>query len=243
MSDKYFSNVKLLCGFNGADGATAFTDESSAARAATFFGNAKLDTAQKRFGTAALLLDGSGDYVSFADSADFTLGANDFTVECWIRFANSPDATSRNWVTHYDAGGSQRAWIWRYSASRLQFLYSTNGISTTSFLTDWFPQSQVWYHCAAAREAANLRFFVNGELSAVHNIGAASIFNSSSAIRIGAENSAATNFWDGWIDEVRLTVGAARYTSAFIPPQGPFSRAKRTGTVDEFAQPTIGVYR
>ena len=30
--------------------------------------------------------DGSGDFVSVADSTDFTLGNSDFTVECWVYF-------------------------------------------------------------------------------------------------------------------------------------------------------------
>jgi hypothetical protein len=238
MSDKFFGNVELLCGFEGSDGATSYTEESNS-RAATFVGNAQIDTAQSRFGSSSLLLDGTGDLVSFADSADFSLSNNPFTIECAVRFAITPDATSRNWVTHYDAASSQRAWIWRYSASRLQFLYSSDGISATSLVTNWFPAASVWYHCAVSRAGADLRFFVDGALMATHNIGTASIHNSSTAIRIGAENATPANFWNGWIDEVRITVGVARYTAAFTPPRGPYSRGKRLGVLGEFSQPVV----
>ena len=75
--------TKLCSHFNGADGATDYTDP--VAGAATFGGTAQLDTAQKEFGTAALLLDGNSDYVTYPDSDDWSFGTGDFTIDFWIR--------------------------------------------------------------------------------------------------------------------------------------------------------------
>lgn len=247
MSDKHFSQVQLLCGFNGADGATAFTDESTAARAATFVANAQLDTAQFKYGTASLLLDGTGDYVSFADAAAFTLGTSDFTIEAWVRFSSLP-ATTQEFLTHYTATGEQRAWIFGYAggSGQIRFSYSTAGTSATliSVVGAWTPEIGRWHHVAACRIGSTLRLFADGVLIVSHNIASASIFNTTAPVRVGAGSFAALdNFLFGWIDEARITVGAGRYATDFIPAQGPFSRAKRTGVIAGARQPTIGVYR
>ena len=76
----------FLCHFNGVDEATAATDSGlggNAPHTITFSGTAQLDTAVKKLGSAALLLDGNSDYVSMADSADWTFAGN-FTIECFI---------------------------------------------------------------------------------------------------------------------------------------------------------------
>ena len=65
------ANLKLLLHFDGSDGATTTTDSSNNERTITLAGDAQLDTAQKKFGTASLLLDGNGDLASAADDGDF----------------------------------------------------------------------------------------------------------------------------------------------------------------------------
>ena len=61
--------------------ATADTD----GKAITVFGDAQLSTTQKKFGTASVLLDGTGDYLSLATSSDFGFGTGDFAVEAFVR--------------------------------------------------------------------------------------------------------------------------------------------------------------
>ena len=58
-----FNKVSLLLPFDGSDTATSTSDESDNSHTITFGGTAQLDTAQKKFGTASLLLDGDSDYV------------------------------------------------------------------------------------------------------------------------------------------------------------------------------------
>lgn len=240
MSDKYFSSVKLLCSFDGLDGATAFTDESSAARTVTFVGNAQLDTDQKRFGSTSLRLDGSGDYVTVPDSADFTLGLSDFTVECWARFNALPSAQV-SFIAHYNATGGQRGWSMGYDHTNttLRFLHSTNGANTFFPAATWTPTTGVWYHVAVTRRSGVFRFFVDGRLIGENSaMTANSIFDSASPLQIGAMSLGAIPL-NGWIDEARFTVGVARYTSDFVVQRGPFSRGKRLGVAGEGSQPII----
>jgi hypothetical protein len=58
--DPHFANVVLLAGFDGADGATSFTDEGNSAHTLAPSDNAQIDTEQSQFGGASLRLDGTG---------------------------------------------------------------------------------------------------------------------------------------------------------------------------------------
>src|SRR3990167_8969973 len=78
------SYTKLLLHGDGSDASTTITDEIG--KTVTAVGNAQLDTAQKKFGTASILLDGTGDYATVPDSDDWNFGAGDFTIDFWVRF-------------------------------------------------------------------------------------------------------------------------------------------------------------
>ena len=78
--DKY---TKLLLHCNGADESAVFTDE--AGKTVTRNGGAQIDTAQYKFHGASGLFDGTGDYLSLADSDDWDFGTGNFTVETWLR--------------------------------------------------------------------------------------------------------------------------------------------------------------
>ena len=78
----------LLLHMNGADTSTTFTDNSSYINSMTAAGNAQLDTADKKFGSASGLFDGTGDYVYatyVADEHDWFV--EDFTIDCWVKAA------------------------------------------------------------------------------------------------------------------------------------------------------------
>jgi hypothetical protein len=81
------SITSLLLTLNGTNGATSTVDEAGS-HTITFNGNAQLSTGQKKFGTASLLLDGSGDYLDVSQDSKFNL-TGDFTIECWIRTSST----------------------------------------------------------------------------------------------------------------------------------------------------------
>lgn len=61
----------------------------------TVHGNAAVTTAQKKFGTHSLYLDGTGDYLELPIHADFdTTTGEDFTLEFWWRQASAVSSSS-----------------------------------------------------------------------------------------------------------------------------------------------------
>jgi hypothetical protein len=233
--DPDFANVKLLFGFEGADGSTTVVDERSTGHTITDNpSDAEIDTAQFRFGTSSLLIQSlapPGHY-SAADHADFALGTSDFTLEAHVRFSSLSGIQTLISQWHETTG--RRAWALRkIPDGKLAFLYSTSGSNTIEVLGDWSPAADTWYYVAVARIGATLRLFVEGaggiaRMVATHNIAAASINNSVTEVRIGCINGSGGTPTDGmlgWLDEVRLTVGEGLYTVSFVAPQSAFPRS------------------
>ena len=100
-TESYDSYTKLMLHMEGSDGSTTFTDEIG--KAVTANGNAQIDTAQKKFGAASGLFDGTGDYLTLANSNDWSFGSGDFTIDFWVNHATTP--TSSVVINYYTAGG------------------------------------------------------------------------------------------------------------------------------------------
>ncbi len=214
--------TKLMLHCDGAGGSTSFPDSSSGAHTITANGDAQVDTAQSKFGGASLLLDGSGDYLSSADDADYELGSSDFTLECWVRFNTLPGSgTEVALLSKYTISGNQRSWRLTYvGGTGLRFIYSTDGTTTGGADKSWSPSTGTWYHVALVRSGNTLIYFIDGTSIGTAAISGA-IFDGTAALQIGAYNSGA--FLNGWVDEVRISVGVARWTANFTPPAVPYS--------------------
>lgn len=78
----------LMLHLDGRDGYTRTTDISSSAHDITFNDNVEIDTAQSKFGGASAYFDGTGDFLTVPNSADWDFGTGDFTIDCWIRLAS-----------------------------------------------------------------------------------------------------------------------------------------------------------
>jgi hypothetical protein len=233
-TDPSFSSVVLLMGFEGADASTTFDDESTANHTMTATGNAQIDTAQFKFGASSLLLDGSGDAVETGDSADWDLsGANSdqFTVEAWIRF----NSTSGTQVIVSQFGRvNQRAFSFRFNnGTGIGWFQSISGTASDVILeTAWSPSTGTWYHVACDKSSGGvIRTYVDGVMFGKTTPADSTMFNATENLRIGASEDVITgtltNFFNGWIDEIRITKGVARYASdsGYTVPTAAFPRS------------------
>ena len=208
------ADTKLLLHFDGNDAATSTEDASASGHSVTFYGDAQLDTAQKELGTASLLLDGTGDYLSIPDSTDWDFGSGDFTIDFWVRFDTFPGLDNP---------------IWRGTGCYLY--YSTNdglifydGGTYHSFA--WTASTDTWYHVAVVGASSKGRAYVDGtQIDAEVNI--ASITVSTTTI-IGWSTS--TYYIHGWFDEFRISKGIARWKANFTPPTSAYTESTTTST-------------
>ena len=226
-TDPYIARVSLLLHGDGSDGSTTFVDNSPNPKTVTVQGNAKISTAQSKYGSAAAYFDGSGDYVTLPTGEDWQFGASDFTVEAWVRFGALSNQTI---VGNLNLQATPyKGWVLRYdptlSPSGLRFVAFKGDSANASdvFQIPWSPSADVWYHIAAARSGSALRLFVNGQLIGSGTLVNATTIGSASGrpLMVGAQDSygGPNIFFNGHIDDLRITKGVGRYTAAFTPPE------------------------
>jgi hypothetical protein len=216
--DIYRSNVSLLLHGDGTNGSTTIIDSSPSPKTVTAVGNAQISTAQSKFGGSSLAFDGSGDYVSIADSADFTFGSGNFTIEFWVY---PSDSTQRIIASHGNAALPGTAWDFtRFSTGAVLFnCYDTVGSVIIGALQSPSITTNAWTHVALVRNGNSFVLYANGIGGSVLT-SSSPLYDPSSAIDIGRLVGVG-NAFNGYIDDFRITKGVARYTANFTPPTAP----------------------
>ena len=178
-------------------------------------GNAQISTSVYKYGTGSMYFDGSGDQLTRASSPLYSFGTGDFTVEMWV----NTSSTANMCLIDTRPTGAAEPWA-IYTTATTSYPYFYDGSSRTSSIALTL---NTWVHVAVCRASGTLRIFVNG----VQGYSAANTTNlTSGAVQIGGAFSGA--YLTGYIDDLRITNGYARYTTTFTPPTAAFPNA---GTV------------
>lgn len=230
-----FSTVVLLAGFNGSNGATSYTEESSYAKTASFTSTTALSTTSPKFGTACLARNtgASTTRVGFPASTDWQImptSTSKFTIEMWVKFASvSTPGSNEYLIGQWTATGNQRAWaIIRSTANELRFQYSLDGIATSDALVMQGNVSGLtagtWYSVCVECDGSFIRTYLNGVMTA-KSAPLGAIFHAASDTMDFHESASATAIV--YIDEARITKGAARYASdaGYTPAVAAFPRS------------------
>lgn len=200
-------------------------------------GNGWAFQARRKLGDGVLHVS-TGDTsagLQIADAAGLEIGSGDFTHEGFYRWESLPGTgVSRTLASKWRETGNMRSWRLRhYEASgeyRLAFENSTDGTAaavTTVHDVVFQPVLNHWYHVAVSRSGGTSRLFIDGVRFGPATADAATYYDGASQVTTGAQSassSTAAQSFQGWIDEVRFTVGAARYTAEFTPPSAKFPR-------------------
>lgn len=213
-TDPYFSNVSLLLKADGANGGTTFTDSSPNAFAVSRAGNTVISTAQSKFGGSSAYFDGSSG-LYLADNNAFTFDA-DFTIEAWVYLTNTNGW--RSIISHWNTP----SFTFRVDNGRPYLAYRIGGIDVGRTGTSTLVSANTWTHVAVTRSGSTIRFFVNGVQDASTFTAAGPLANSTNRVDVGSfsNNGALNNSYSlaGYIDDLRVTKGVARYTENFTPP-------------------------
>jgi len=207
------ADTLLMLHCDGADASTALTDSSMSARTVTAYGNAQIDTAQSVFGGASALFDGSGDYLSVPDHADWDLGTGNFTVDTRVRFNALSGFQGIMVLDTYTTGIR----ILSNGSSSFEMNVVGTDCSETYALS-----TATWYHLALVRISGTVRFFVNGTQVGTDTTAAGNITGLTLGLFVGVGTSTSVYPLNGWIDEFRFSK-VARWTTTFTPPTEPYS--------------------
>lgn len=205
LGDPYYLLVALLLHADGANGSTTFTDTSPSPKSVTTVGGS-LSTDQAKFGPSSLKC-GSG----IRYDASLAAIAGDFTAECFVYFGSSP-----KWATMINLGnGFSGGFLFRQSNSSSGEVY----FGSTALSFTFTPSLNTWYHYAVSRIGSTVRLFINGTLIATWTN---SFSIPAGVCRLGQSSHQASEVLNGFLDEVRITIGVGRYAATFTPPVLPF---------------------
>ena len=214
--DQYYNSCSLLLHCDGSNGSTTFTDNSPRTKTVTSNNGAAISTVQSKFGGASALFDGTNDYLSIPNNAEFNFASGTFTIECWFYFLTS--VTDKTLLTTYY--NSNQSWYIQTYLGKIVVGFSGDGGDITGTTTI---SANTWYHVAVSGTPGSYKLFINGTQEGSTYTGATSLA-SSAPLYIGVliYNSVGYGYFNGYIDEVRITNGIARYTGNFTPQTSAF---------------------
>ena len=224
VTDKYAVLNSLLLHCDGANGSTTFTDSSSNNLSVTA-SNATISTSNTMsgFGQVGSFSGASSSYLSLPSSTSFSFGTGDFTVESWIY----PATTSGDRVIVAKSQDSYTTgfewWFGVMNNGTLKFTYVNTSSAFYSAQSTTTISANTWTHVAAVRSGSAVTIYINGVSSGTAT--AQTIRSTTSSITVARDletTGGSGRFYTGYIDELRITKGNARYTSNFTPPSSPF---------------------
>lgn len=218
--DPYFSSVKLLSNFQGANNSTTFTDQSSVGRTMTAFGNAKISTTQFIFGTSSAYFDGSGDYVDCGTGTDLSPdNSTTWTEEFWFR----PDESNysggisslKRWGYYTNAGGETFLVGNEYYSAAATTRRVSGGADNNSsgpLSAELTITAGTWYFIQAVNDATANTFKVYmGTSGSGTGTQIISTTKYGRKMRyLGAAGSPGLDYFKGYLGPYRFTSGVAR---------------------------------
>jgi hypothetical protein len=220
-ADPYAANVSLLMNMDGVSGSTTFTDSTNI-NTPVSNGGAVLSTATSGYyGSAAGLFNGSTSYVSVPHNVALNLTSGDFTVEARIY----PTAFTSGNMSIINKDGVAGTSYAQYDlsitpAGKLNsFLGNGNGVSPTG--TTYTGATTItlnqWHHVAVVKLGSTCYGFLDGVQQ--WSSTAATMYDGGKPVIIGYQTGQpSSTYFNGLIEDVRITKGYARYSANFTPP-------------------------
>jgi hypothetical protein len=177
-------------------------------------GNAQISTAQSKFGGSSMYFDGTGDRLVGANNPNVNIDAGDFTIEGWI-YCATPTTTNSIVAKGFGAAGGYMLWV--QSTLRMR-VYNAAGTQFNAASTGTI-SANTWTHVAAVRNGGTITLYINGVADG--SVAYTGTSTNSAVIEVGSYGAGSADF-SGYIDDLRITKGVARYTANFTPPTAAF---------------------
>jgi hypothetical protein len=187
------------------------TDSSTSNHTITVTGDAHAGTfSPYRHGGYSTYFDGNGDYIGVGSAIVPTAYDTDYTIEMWIYPTTT--GSREDIFNQYAATASGRMAININTDATISFFQ--NGLSPAETKSSAISANN-WYHLAVVNSSGTRSFYVNGSLIGTAT-GTASMYNGNT--EIGRLGDVGSNYFTGYITDVRVVNGTAVYTGSFTPP-------------------------
>lgn len=178
-------------------------------------GTAQISTTQSKWGGSSVFLNGTGNHlISSVSPRLFSPAAGNFTVEYWCYPTTVGGSTIRR---HFSMEEASNALVVREDANIIRPFFRFG--STTAVFLDCSVNftANVWQHIALVRNGNVFTLYKDGvSVGTITNSGTITLTTANLNINNASES------YSGYIDDLRFTLGVARYTAAFTPPLLPF---------------------
>lgn len=187
-------------------GTNAGIFDSTAKNVVETIGSVATQTTYYKYGGASISFPGTGSFLFAPSNLGFAFGTGDYTIECWIYLSVLGTYRRIWWFSDDNDNTNVNA------SNQIQF----GGASQTA-ITGSTLSANTWYHLAYVRSSGSGKLYLDG--AQVGSTTANSYNSSTRSFYVGATNTGA-NPWSGYIDDLRVTKGVARYTANFTAPTG-----------------------
>lgn len=181
-------------------------------------GNAQISTAQYKFPPSSMAFDGTTDYLNISPERFSSFGTGSFTVEFWMKTSgstfniiNPATATGTGyWALLVQTGAGGFRWNDAYNVSNLWTQTATSVLDNN------------WHHIAIVRNgtgSGNVNIYFDGVAQGTAKTDSTNYNGALTAWRVGSGNAGDFN---GYLQDLRITPGIARYTSNFTAPTAAF---------------------
>jgi len=181
-------------------------------------GNAQISTAQSKWGGSSMAFDGTGDYVtSYNANALFRIG-NIYTIELWFYTTTIAAGTAGLICLATGAATNSGINIYRFGSEIICNDGTTGGTgpsSGSSAIT-----ANTWAHLAVVSDGTTTKMYIDGVLKGTYS-GTTASSAALTYVTVGA-NGDKSSVLNGYIQDVRITKGYARYTANFTAPTAAF---------------------
>ena len=205
-SDPLMTGVVLLLHFDEYNGSTTTHDVKG--HTVTAHGGARISSSKRKFGNGAAYFDGNQSWFQTEDHLDFHMGGGQpYAIELW--------ADGNGTIVNDDYYGH---FLYRAANGDVQLLIA----GVTPWTSPWPVIDTVgtgWHHYAITFDGSYYRAFVDGQKRFE---GTGAFYQTHDRFTFGDRNGLLTHAFTGYIDEARVTKGAARYTQNFSVPTSAF---------------------
>lgn len=225
--DPYFKQVVLLQNGGSINNGQNNTFIDSGPNAISITRNG--DTTQGSFSPYgpnwSNYFDGSGDYLSVPDNAGFAFGTGNFTIEVWL--CPTVAQTGRIFSQHGTSGTG--VVLLRFTVGRtVEFTaINSSGVTLVTITTTTTISLGNWAHVAAVRNGNVFTVYINGVASATATA-SVTLPDISEPVLIGAYSIGPSEYFAGYISNLRVVKGTAVYTGDFTPPTAPLTAITNT---------------
>jgi hypothetical protein len=174
-------------------------------------GSAMTQANTVKYGTGAMYFDGSGSSIYAPSNPKFGFGTGNFTIEFWLYL----NATTTQTIFSEISTGSTQVVPHIYYSNASGIRYFVNGVDV---ITGGALSTGTWYHIAVCRSSGSTKMFINGTQTG-STYTDSNNYLASTPIILGDYDIPPTgaSTLNGYLDDLRITKGIARYTANFTP--------------------------